>query len=817
MREPSLAETLEVARACWTHFKQGRAWPAKKLFAREHPQWAARVLYPEKNKLPHIQLYDTVIPDWEVLFQLDEVRQLLAPLPGLVREVIARVVANPPYVNHNESRLDVTLADFQRLWGSAEEAQLAVHLLGSQRTPWFGWRNMDPRDAPFSPSLDILAFEKARTLDDLLRMYRSRDGDTAKVTRPQDAHLELLRRVDGHLRRKGAWPEAVPFAVEHRSIGYIPELVDALAPQFIQAPWRGGLNDRIKLTRESLPLVSTPQERDLLARAIPAMARISLHTEEQLSARMIAHELQVPEEQAGPLLHYLEQEPWVSFEPPDFKGHPWSLGVKELIFRFQDVERWEDYERSLQQYREEQQRAAEELVLRPPWLRQAAPGTPLPPSEEGQNVHAKVARKQGRIFVSHAEKDKKLAEGFVDLLEYGMGVRHEAIVYTSRETQAVTPGAYFGEYLRQAINDCELFICLVSTNLYASKFALCELGAAWGARKTIIPVLVPPLGPKDLEAVLEGVHGVELLEQDKLTGLYDLVRERLTISADASRWSLRVRRFLKEAQELLAQRAEEKPEPAGHPVSRRPGDDAAAQVAGYSSRPGDPSVWFQVGERLKHRDSLGGEEELEVEVVEGPRAYMRIIPAGWQGRPSLRGEVRKAPSHLRLSTLGAWSHGDGGMNSLGVLETETQGQKRDGKFRTRTATQWFSTTGEIWGFDNNVIDTDQEGKQVLAYIYLIQRWRQFLGRGIDLLRHLGAGPVLRVEAGVTGLKGIRWAGRLRSERVVALDDTAIHQRQSSEWSDADQHAFLAQAFNKVCEAFGFAPVTEEQFSRLLGQ
>ena len=144
--------------------------------------------------------------------------------------------------------------------------------------------------------------------------------------------------------------------------------------------------------------------------------------------------------------------------------------------------------------------------------------------------------------------------------------------------------------------------------------------------------------------------------------------------------------------------------------------DAAAKLSGHPAREDDPAVWFAAGQRLRHRDFFGGSSTLEVEVAEEPRAYMRIIPAGWQGEKPDRVTVHKAPNELRISPLGKWVNGDGGVNELGVLSTEVG--KREGLLTyARTATQWFVDTGEIWGFDQKAFDT-QADKLMLAHGYL---------------------------------------------------------------------------------------------------
>jgi hypothetical protein len=157
----------------------------------------------------------------------------------------------------------------------------------------------DPKDVRFQPDLDILAYENAQPLDELLRQRPPPEDSTEKVTEPKGRHLELLRRIHEHLKEEGTWPEAVPFAVKHRDLGSIRELVVALGPEFIRTRWQGTRNHRSKLDTKSLPLVASMRERNLLALAVKTMAQLWLETdapELDISAEMVALKLQVKEE-----------------------------------------------------------------------------------------------------------------------------------------------------------------------------------------------------------------------------------------------------------------------------------------------------------------------------------------------------------------------------------------------------------------------------------------------------------------------------------------------------------------------------------------
>nr|WP_244981497.1 toll/interleukin-1 receptor domain-containing protein [Corallococcus exercitus] len=349
---------------------------------------------------------------------------------------------------------------------------------------------------------------------------------------------------------------------------------------------------------------------------------------------MVAQKSRLSQAEVGPLLRYLEQSFWVTIEPSDWTEQSWKLPVNDKIGLLKNVEVWEDYLRATQE-EEKAQRHAVLSSIDLERLAYAAEGLLAPacePPSVGKKGRGRRAKKAKSIFISHAAKDKDLVDAFVELLVSGMGVEAEDIVCTSLSQQTVPLGNKFREYLRDAVNDCSLFICLVSKNFYASTFALCEVGAAWGAKKTIVPVMVPPLGPKNLEAVLQdGWQAVELLNGDQLALMAGTLRRHLGGTGDIGRWVPQLRKFLKTAREVLAQEHEG---PLGHTsthASREAGQDSSRDASGQDSL--SP-------ERARHDVNKQSGEST------GDHAAQTFDSPDWQTFVKLTGAVRAASEPL---------------------------------------------------------------------------------------------------------------------------------------------------------------------------
>lgn len=156
------------------------------------------------------------------------------------------------------------------------------------------------------------------------------------------------------------------------------------------------------------------------------------------------------------------------------------------------------------------------------------------------------------IFISHAVKDKTLADALVDLLQVGMNISSHKIFCSSLEGLGIPQGENFVDYIKGQIQEPQIVIALISPNYFASQFCMCELGAAWAMSHRLLPLLVPPLKYDDVKGVLTGIQLISLTDADRLSEFMDRVSSSLSHTVPSvARWEIKRDKFVKEMPKLL--------------------------------------------------------------------------------------------------------------------------------------------------------------------------------------------------------------------------------------------------------------------------
>ena len=156
------------------------------------------------------------------------------------------------------------------------------------------------------------------------------------------------------------------------------------------------------------------------------------------------------------------------------------------------------------------------------------------------------------IFISHAVKDKKLADALVDLLQTGFGVNSDQIFCSSLESLGIPIGVNFVDYIKDEIQSPKVVLALITPNYLASQFCLCELGAAWAMYHQLFPLLVQPLTFEDVKGVLTGVQITEINSAMSLSELRDQFNKALGLKGDHSaRWEAKRNAFLLKLPKIL--------------------------------------------------------------------------------------------------------------------------------------------------------------------------------------------------------------------------------------------------------------------------
>ena len=121
-----------------------------------------------------------------------------------------------------------------------------------------------------------------------------------------------------------------------------------------------------------------------------------------------------------------------------------------------------------------------------------------------------------RIFVSHAAADEKLASALVDCILGTMVIDDEELRCTSVLGHKLPVGSDFAATLLEDIGESSAVVGLITKNSIGSSWVLFELGATWGAKKNLKPLVTDEVELKNLPGPLSGRHVARLSSRGDL-------------------------------------------------------------------------------------------------------------------------------------------------------------------------------------------------------------------------------------------------------------------------------------------------------------
>ena len=116
------------------------------------------------------------------------------------------------------------------------------------------------------------------------------------------------------------------------------------------------------------------------------------------------------------------------------------------------------------------------------------------------------------IFISHSAVDEHKVKALVDLIVKSFRLEADTIRCTTLPGYKHKVGSTTDAVLQKEIFDAKVFIGVITKNSIKSNYVTFELGARWGSRLPLIPLVCDPTGMDLLKAPLAGINALATLD-----------------------------------------------------------------------------------------------------------------------------------------------------------------------------------------------------------------------------------------------------------------------------------------------------------------
>lgn len=130
-----------------------------------------------------------------------------------------------------------------------------------------------------------------------------------------------------------------------------------------------------------------------------------------------------------------------------------------------------------------------------------------------------------RIFISHSAADEALASALVDCILATMVVDDSELRCTSVPGHKLPVGSDFTATLLEDIGDSSVVVGLITRNALSSSWVLFELGATWGSKKNLKPLVTDEVDLKTLPGPVSGRHVAKLSNKGDLNQFLEELAE----------------------------------------------------------------------------------------------------------------------------------------------------------------------------------------------------------------------------------------------------------------------------------------------------
>lgn len=123
-----------------------------------------------------------------------------------------------------------------------------------------------------------------------------------------------------------------------------------------------------------------------------------------------------------------------------------------------------------------------------------------------------------KIFLSHSYRDKDIANRIIEKLIIKIFDidKQTDIFFTSKRETGIESSINWRNKIKSNLQECDIFIALITTNFKESEMCLAEIGAAWALNKKIYPLILPPVKYENFSPVIAELQADLLLKKEDI-------------------------------------------------------------------------------------------------------------------------------------------------------------------------------------------------------------------------------------------------------------------------------------------------------------